>query len=184
MTSRKTGMKFGLCSVAAGLLFVGPLFALPPGTTPPNRRPAMPPKPPIQGIPNGGRQAAFQEGHGAFGNTQGTAAGGAAGQTGQFGQGGGFGGGALGGLSGGGFGGGALGGLGGAGGGGLGGGLGGGGLKGFGVGGSLMGPEPSYQNGVGIYGGAASLDGLAARESSATARAETRFHALLLCPVK
>ena len=185
MTLPISRLKLGIYSMAAGLFLTGPLFALP-GTSPANTRPKMPPKPPILGIPNGGRQAAFQEGHGAFGNAQGTGAG-AAGQGGQFGQGGGFGGGAGGGL--GGFGGGAGGGLGGGGlgGGAIGGGLGGGGMKGFGVGGGLLGPEPSYQGGVGIYGGTATLDGLTLGDDKRTAspaeRSASGYNILMLSPV-
>jgi hypothetical protein len=190
MIFRISSVKLALLSVAAWLCLADFAYAqsgtpgLPP--LPAGRRPKMPPKPPILGIPNGGRDGRWQEGHGAYGNTQGSASGQAAGQAGQFGQGGGFGGGALGGLGGGGFGGGALGGLGG--GGGFGGGaLGGGGLKGFGVGGGLLGPEPSYQNGVGIYGGKASLDGLAplddTRRGSTATTKPTTYYALMLSPV-
>jgi len=195
MSMRGIAFARPLATVAVLVLFVG-IAQAEPGTRVPNRRPTMPPKPPILNIPNGGRQAAFQPGHGAFGNVQSSAVG-AAGQAGQAGQGGlgagGFGGGAFGGFGGGGFGGGALGGgLGGGGafgGGALGGGFGGGGLKGFGVGGSLLGPEPLYRNGVGLYGGSARLEGLAPDEDRrlnrlpAPAKSAEGYHALMLNPV-
>jgi hypothetical protein len=195
MSMRRMAFARTLASVAVIVLFAGIALAEP-GRRVPNRRPTMPPKPPILNIPNGGRQAAFQPGHGAFGNVQ-SAAAGLAGQAGQAGQGGlgagGFGGGAFGGFGGGGFGGGALGGgLGGGGafgGGALGGGFGGGGLKGFGVGGSLLGPEPLYRNGVGLYGGGARLEGLAQSEDRqlnqkpAPAKSAEGYQALMLSPV-
>jgi hypothetical protein len=186
MVSRWSMVGKALTSVSLALMFASVALALP-NTSPASRRPQMPRKPPIFGIPNGGRQAAFQPGHGAYGNVQGQAAGaaGLAGQAGQAGLGGGgFGGGAFGGLGGGGFGGGALGG-GALGGGALGGGFG-GGFKGMGVGGSLLGPELHYRNGVGLFGGVPALGGLTSLEDTRLPEPKTRwpskFHHLLLSP--
>jgi hypothetical protein len=154
---------------------------------PSGRRPKMPPKPPILGIPNGGRDGRWQEGHGAYGNTQGSASGQAAGQAGQFGQqGGGLGGNVNGFGTGGAFG--------GAGGGlaafgqfGNGGGFAGGllgGIKGFSVGGGLLGPEIHYRDGVGLYGGKPSLDGgVSDREAVRAHATSAGYHALMLSPV-
>jgi hypothetical protein len=145
----------------------------------------MPRKPPIFGIPNGGRDARFQPGHGAYGNVQGTT-GAAAGQAGQAGQGalGGVGAGAFGaqggaaafgqfGNSGGGlFGGGLFGGF-------------GGGFKGLSIGGNLLGPEVHYRNGIGLYGGTAALDGAIKESESPRAEAPPGkgYQHLLLHPV-
>ena len=172
--------------VASALLAVIAGSALAnPGSNPANTRPKMPPKPPILGIPNGGRQAAFQEGHGAFGNTQGTAAG-QGGQLGQSGQGG-LGGGAAGGFGGGGAFGAAGGGLAAFGQFGSGGGLAGGllgGLKGFSLGGGLLGPDCQYANGVGLYGGKPALGSATPEfESIRSTRSSGAYHILMLHPV-
>jgi hypothetical protein len=163
MVSRWSMVGKALTSVSLALMFASVALALP-NTSPASRRPQMPRKPPIFGIPNGGRQAAFQPGHGAYGNVQGQAAG-AAGLAGQAGQAG---------LGGGGFGGGAL-----------GGGFG-GGFKGMGVGGSLLGPELHYRNGVGLFGGVPALGGLTSLEDTRLPEPKTRwpskFHHLLLSP--
>ena len=185
-----TSSRIGRCGLAAALALVtlaGSAKALP-GTSPANTRPKMPPKPPIQGIPNGGRQGAWQPNHGAFGNAQGTAAGaaGQAGQAGQFGQGGqqagnvnGFGGGGAFGAAGGGL---AAFGQMGSGGGLAGGGLL-GGLKGFSLGGGLLGPESHYANGVGLYGGRPMLDGAMPEfESSRSAKPSAHYGILMLHP--
>jgi hypothetical protein len=165
-----------------------------PGRRVPNRRPTMPPKPPILNIPNGGRQAAFQPGHGAFGNVQSSALG-QAGQAGQAGQGGigGAAGGGAGAFGGGGFA--AFGqfGMGQFGNQGIGGGLFGGGLfggfgggfKGFSVGGNLLGPEPQYRNGVGLFGGASALSGAVPETELPRSELDSvsGYHQLLLHPV-